>query len=170
MEETNTMFTFDKDGINEFLKKKGLNPNQMKAAGVRLIIQGVTDNEISTSATAREEISELERKIDQADAKAGMLARGVQSVEERYSRIKELLEQTEKATAERTISDPTLVDSVNAFTRMLESVRDTFGEEHMTENVICAAIEAGSYGYWRSVMGPKTEGEAKRRHESRRII
>ena len=157
-------------GIREWLESEGATPTQINSKTVDMLVQGMTDEEISTDATVREEISRLERKINQADAKADTLSRGVRSVDERYSRVKELLEQTEKATSERTISDPAILDSINAFARMLESVHDTFGEEKMTESVICAAIEAGSYGYWRSIMGPKTEGEAKRRHDGRMRI
>ena len=161
--------TIESMGIKEWLASQGAIPSQINSKTVDMLVQGMTDEEISTSATAREEINRLERRVSQADAKADTLARCVRTVENRYSRIQELLEQTEKATAERTISDPAIVDGINAFARMLESVRDTFGEEKMTESVICVAIEAGSYGYWRSIMGPKSENEAKRR-DSRRVL
>lgn len=166
---TDSNATIESMGIKEWLASQGAIPSQINSKTVDMLVQGMTDEEISTSATAREEINRLERRVSQADAKADTLARGVRTVEDRYSRIQELLEQTEKATAERTISDPAIVDGINAFARMLESVRDTFGEEKMTESVICAAIEAGSYGYWRSIMGPKSENEAKRR-DSRRVL
>ena len=167
---TDNRTTIESKGIREWLIGQGAIPSQYNSKTVNMLERAMADEEVSVSATARAHIASLESRVNQADAKADSLFRGITKVEGRYSRVAELLEQAELSTKEKTISDGAIVDGVNAFTRMLESVRDTFGEESMTESVICAAINAASYGYWRSIMGPKTEGEAKRRYDGRAIL
>lgn len=66
------------------------------------------------------------------------------------------------------ISNPAIQDGVNAFTQILKAVRDTFGEENMTEAVMCSAIAEGGYAFWRSVMGGKYPDEQEQR--KRRVL
>ena len=157
----------DGDSIKSYLLERGATPQQCSGKTVNMLIQGIMDKEISTSQAAQEQISLLEKRVDNAARRAFEINNRVQAVDSRYSEIEELLEQAEQSAKEKTISDGVIVDAVNAFTRMLESVRDVFGAENMSEAVMCSAISAASYGYWRNVMGPKTEGEAKRRHDER---
>jgi hypothetical protein len=56
------------------------------------------------------------------------------------------------------ISDRTIIDGLLAYRQMLDDTIEVFGSCSMTEEVICKAIEAASYGMWRSVMGPKDNG------------
>lgn len=152
--------TFDK-GIRRWLIEKGATQAQYNSKTVDWLEQAMTDGEISVSATAKEHIASLQCKVEQANAKTDSIAKKLGVVEDRYNHAIELLEQTERSTREKTISNGAIIDGVNAFGRMLESVRDIFGEESMTESVICAAINAASYGYWRSIMGPKSAKEAR---------
>ena len=46
-------------------------------------------------------------------------------------------------------------NSLSVYESVLRTTRNVFGAEAMTEAVICKAIEAASYGMWRSIMGPK---------------
>lgn len=55
------------------------------------------------------------------------------------------------------IEDSKVRDAVNMYQLMLKATKETFGDENMTENVIIKAIEAGSFGAWRSIMGAKNE-------------
>ncbi len=68
------------------------------------------------------------------------------------------------------ISNPVINDSLNAFAQMLRIVHDEFGDEAMTEQVICTAINAASYGYWRSVMGGKHPDEGDKRGGGRKVL
>lgn len=57
------------------------------------------------------------------------------------------------------ISSPETKDAVMAFTATLNATKEIFGTEAMTSDVIVAAINAGSYMAWRSIMGPKDTPE-----------
>lgn len=60
------------------------------------------------------------------------------------------------------IQDEHTRNGIAAYREVLHATRDVFGDEAMTEAVICKAIEAGSYGMWRSVMGPKFDDKKGR--------
>lgn len=159
--------TIKETGVKEWLFKQGATPAQIDSKAVDMIVKGMTNEEISTSETARQEIGHMKTEIAKADHKADQLFRGIQKVEERYSRVAELLEQVEVSAAERAIQNQTIVDGVNAFAQMLRAVHDEFGHNNMTEAVICEAINAASYGYWRSVMGGKHPDEQEQQGKRR---
>ena len=145
-----TPIKIEDKGVIKFLLEHGATEQQTKSKAVSMIVDGMTDEEITTSATARAEMNKLQRQSEKLTAK-------IDSIEERYSHVSEMLEEAELYASENTISNPGVLDGVNAYKRMLEAVRDVFGHSNMSE--------AASYGCWRSIMGPKTEGEAKRRSE-----
>jgi hypothetical protein len=150
-----------KDGevtFDEWTDSIGLKGNQKGALVVRQLREALINDEISTNATAREAQLEIERQIVKASEK-------LESIDSRYKRVEDLLAQTEISARSTAITDQAIINSVNAFDRILEIVIDRFGEQNMSDAVMCKAIEAGSYCAWRSIMGPKTEGEAKRRSE-----
>lgn len=72
-----------------------------------------------------------------------------------FKRGEELLEALKKQRTSdvRLIKNTDTVDSVIAFKTVLNAVKETLGEENMTEAVMCKAIEAGSYIGYRSIMG-----------------
>ena len=51
------------------------------------------------------------------------------------------------------IRDINTRDAVMAFANVLRIVKDIFGEERMSENIMLQAIEAGSYIGYRTIMG-----------------
>lgn len=52
-------------------------------------------------------------------------------------------------------------DAVIAYRMVLETTKEVFGSD-CSQDVICKAIEAGSYIAWRGIMGPKQEGVTRR--------
>ena len=146
--------------VEDYLAEHGCTRQQIASKTVELIIDGMEKDEITSNETVRKSLNSLA-------ARAGRISSKVDELSDKCSHTAELLGQFEASVSEKAISDPAIMDGINAFARIIESVRDTFGEDKMTEPVICAAIEAGSYGCWRSIMGPKTEGEAKRRSSRR---
>lgn len=52
--------------------------------------------------------------------------------------------------------DPKAIDSVIAFRQTLEAVKQVFGEENLTEQVMINAIDAASYISVRTIMGEAT--------------
>lgn len=51
------------------------------------------------------------------------------------------------------IENRDLIDGLLAMEVVLQAVKDIFGEEKTTPEVICKAIEAGSYLGYRNIMG-----------------
>ena len=49
------------------------------------------------------------------------------------------------------------LNAIIAYKNILAATKEIFGEENMTEEVMVKAIEAGSYGAWRSIMGGKDD-------------
>jgi hypothetical protein len=63
------------------------------------------------------------------------------------------------ANKQKVVEDPRTKDAILAYQQMLTITQSIFGEENMTEAVMVKAIEAGSYGFWRSVMGGKFDND-----------
>ena len=57
------------------------------------------------------------------------------------------------------IDDRDIRNAVAAFNSTLGITRNIFGEENMTEAVMCKAIEAGSYIAYRSIAGEAQQGK-----------
>ena len=123
--------------------------------------------EIAKSETAQAAIERIANEAHRIDSKIDGVSRSIGVIESRYNRVQSLLGEFEASIKSRIITDESITNGVNAFTLILESVRDVFGEENMTEAVICKAIEAGSYGYWRSIMGPKNPESNQDKRNSR---
>lgn len=155
-------------GMRLWLREKGATEAQVNSKVVDLLEKAMLDGEVSVSETAAEQIRDLGKRIDSAYGVAGRAERKsehvsgmVDAIDRRVRELRDLLDQAEVAVDQVSIGDPAITDGLVAFERMLVAVRDTFGQPAMTDAVICAAIEAGSYGMWRSIMGPKHEGAPK---------
>lgn len=157
----------DGNTLMDYLRSKGCNEQQLNAKVVHIIENGLIDGAISDVKTAEDFINRLERRSQGVFNKIDALESRIYKASNRNDEIKRLLEEAETSVKSRIITDESITNGVNAFTLMLEAVRDTYGEECMTETVICKAIEAGSYGYWRSVMGPKNLDKHQDKRDSR---
>ena len=71
------------------------------------------------------------------------------------------LDVLSEGTNVRYIDDRDIRNAVAAFNSTLNITKDIFGEDKMTEAVICKAIEAGSYIAYRTIMG-EAQTPAKR--------
>lgn len=60
------------------------------------------------------------------------------------------------------IDDQRTRDAIACFNATINMVKETFGEENMTETVMCKAIEAGSYIGYRVIMGEAAQTAGKR--------
>lgn len=63
---------------------------------------------------------------------------------------------------EMKINNANTRDAVMAYAATLNATREIFGDANMTESVMTAAIKAGKYIAWRSIMGPKQYEESNR--------
>lgn len=142
-------------GLREWMAERGATEQQLNAKVVNMVEEAMTDDAVTSSATAKAMVAGLVKSVERADAKADALARGVGRLEDRYGKVLALLEEAERDARGAVIHSEQVKDGVLAFRKVLEAVRETFGEDRMSDAVMCAAIEAASYGMWRAVMGPK---------------
>lgn len=155
-------------GMKAWLSEHGATEAQVNSKVVDMIERAMLDGEVSVSETAAEQMIAFGKYVDDAlkavrdaEMKTNLVSKAIDDAARRARDVQDLLDQAEVAVDQVSIGDPAITDGLVAFERMLVAVRDTFGQPAMTDAVICAAIEAGSYGMWRSVMGPKHEGAPK---------
>lgn len=106
-------------------------------------IAGVFEN-------ANEKTKEIEKKYESAiEAVQNKSIATVFAMEDLVKKYEKAKDQSNQL-----IMDKELADGVKAYKAVLEATKEVFGDK-CTENVITAAIEAGSYTAWRGIMGPK---------------
>ena len=59
------------------------------------------------------------------------------------------------------ITNQEIVDAAICFRETLNAVKEIFGNEQMTTDVICKAIEAGSYMGYRTIIGQAAQSFRK---------
>lgn len=153
--------------IREYLTQIGTTPAEMSAKVVQRMEQHMmTDGDLKdlqldtvksmlhqTIEAACRQNERCEGNISVATVAIETLVKSVEEAE----KTKRWIEEQQKLIAQGHIMDAKTCDAVSAFRTVINAVQDVFGEENMTEAVIVAAIEAGSYMGWRSIMGPKEE-------------
>ena len=121
---------------------------QFKADTVLSVLHGATDGlEKAKKAYEAKEQSE-ERSAKQLDS----------AILRAHDALNELKAQT-AGICDVKINNAETKDAVAAYTATLRATKEIFSEKNMTENVMIAAINAGSYMAWRSIMGPKDNDE-----------
>ncbi len=148
--------------VREALRQMGATDAQLKAKVVDFIEESMLSDEEVRSETVKSELRKmwsdqhnLHNKQSAISRDISGLERRANAVDKRVAEYEKKLELADKAISEHVIEDVAVKDGLLAYKSILESTKSVFGEEKMTEAVICRAIEAASYGMWRSVMGPK---------------
>lgn len=117
---------------------------------------GATNQQLASPVVAYCEKALAENK----DFVAGISEARAEEIINRIKDARGSIEKIEKAIAAGIINRET-ADSVIAYRKVLEATKEVFGSD-CSQDVICKAIEAGSYIAWRGIMGPKQEGVARR--------
>ena len=152
----------DGQSLHEILDNAGASGQVKQSKAAMIIENALTDREISTSQTARTLINSLAAKVQNAESRLYRIEDFLEADARKAAEIRQSVKEFDKGIAQQIIEDRNLKDGLVVYGRMLATTREVFGEDNMTEQVICKAIEAASYGMWRSVMGPK-DGSAGRR-------
>lgn len=153
--------------IRDYLTQIGTTPSEMSAKVVQRMEQHMmTDGDLKdlqldtvrdmlyqTINAACRQNERSESNIAIANSTVEKLNKAVNDAEVMQANV----DKMQELIAQGYIMDGRTRDAVAAFRTMLASVQDVFGEVNMTEAVMVAAIEAGSYMCWRSIMGPKEE-------------
>jgi hypothetical protein len=120
---------YERDDFDKAMLENGLTNQQLLTAAYDAVKKIVTNHpEIPLNATLPEKISEA-------------------------GRVCELLSQYIATGKLSMISDRDTIDALLCFQYAIKAVKEVFGEENMTTEVMCKAIEAGSYLGYRSIMG-----------------
>lgn len=117
---------------------------------------GATTQNLSSPVVAYCEKALAENK----DFVAGISEARADEIINRVKEARTSLEKIEKAIAGGIINRD-VADAAIAYRMVLETTKNVFGDD-CTQDVICKAIEAGSYVAWRGIMGPKQEGVTRR--------
>ena len=152
----------DGEGLRKALLSLGANEQMLGSKTYTILEDAVTNNVISDSETARQAIEAIEKRVRNTSEDIRKLSNENARMKYDYESIEKKLEQAEISVEQHVIRDPTVIDGIVAYRKTLESTRDVFGDENMSEAVICKAIEAASYGMWRSIMGPKFDERKSR--------
>ena len=141
--------------IREALREKGATDAQLNSKCVAMVEEAMCEHEDIISDTARYEITRLrvamesaEKKLDTTVKHAEQLEAGIEG---RVEAARKVIQQAETTA----IKDPRLCDAVKAFQACLTAVRDIFGDENMTEDVMRRAIKTSGYVAWGGIVGPK---------------
>lgn len=147
------------DGLRTVLIERGATEQMLNSKTATMVFDAIVDNEVLASETARAEMDRIDGRLKQLEKTQENLAKMSRDFQKKLKAADELASQ-------EIISDPSVIDGLLAYRKMLEITCDVFGEESMTEEVICKTIEAASYGMWRSVMGPKDASRSVNRRQA----
>ena len=152
----------ENNSLKERLVELGATEAQLKSKVVTLMEDSMIDDEALRSETVRKELAELHRQTKDAGSQTEKYRRSLYLAQKEMSDLRKNIQAANTFAIDSVISNESVKDGVIAYKRMLESTRDVFGADAMTEEVVCKAIEAASYGMWRSVMGPKSGSDQNR--------
>lgn len=121
-----------KDSLDKVFEAAGITENQMTSQSYRTVKQVIQEHpEILISRVCGDLDDALESAV----------------------RLKDELKARTSDALMRYISDSDMRNAVACFNSTLTITKEVFGEENMTETVMCKAIEAGSYIAYRAIMG-----------------
>jgi len=151
--------------IREYLEQLGATQGEMAAKVVgRMERAMMVDADLSQfkADTVLSVLDKATRELETAKSKSDGVMFRVEALTKQLnsaaSWAQANLDDLKKQTAglkDAKIEDRDTKDAAMAYAFTLRATKEIFGEENMTENVMVAAINAGSYMAWRSIMGPK---------------
>lgn len=160
------------------MKQAGATDQQLNTKVYQMAEQVVADGAVDGLAVARMELESFEQRLHSAnDGLDSRLRRAVDvrsklasDVDAARSVCENVTERTKELNAavdEVSVKDPLVRDAINAYTLVLMRTKQVFGDDNMTEGVMEKAIEAASYGMWRSIMGPKEADKQPQKKSAR---
>ena len=155
--------------IREYLESIGATQSELGAKVVKRMEEAMlADVDLSkfSADTALKALDSAADKLDSLNKTYAILRereeRSEKSLDSAILRANDALNELKAQTAgicDVKINNAETKDAVAAYTATLRATKEIFSEENMTEKVMIAAINAGSYMAWRSIMGPKDNDE-----------
>lgn len=132
--------------LKTVLREMGASQQQLQNSIVGKCEKALTENKDFVAGISESRAEDIIRRISEG--------------EKRMSELGNSLIKFESAIAGGIVNRD-VADAVIAYRMVLEATKNVFGDD-CTQDVICKAIEAGSYVAWRGIMGPKQEGVTRR--------
>ena len=172
--------------IDEKLRERGATESQIHCKAVELVKEVIAEQSGVVPSAIVDGIEILEKRISEANEKmdrtesflnsfkvqtlgqVNQLQNAISTAENCLENFQEAIGEMNKTAGDyiveaknRKIKDPDVQDALTLYCRILDATQTTFGEENMTEQVMVTAIQAGSYGLWRAIMGGKFKDDSK---------
>lgn len=152
--------------LKEAMAAKGANDAMLSSKTLKMAEAIIAEDAGIVSETANEYAKNLQAEMREHCNAVAELRRSLTYMNDRIIRMKsdvasitDAVDNFVEANKQKVVEDPRTKDAILAYQQMLTITQSIFGEENMTEAVIVKAIEAGSYGFWRSVMGGKFDND-----------
>ena len=148
--------------LRETLEQMGASQQQLSSKVLELTENAIAIDKGLVSRTAVSSAEALDTKIMHLTLNTNALEQRLVNAQKQMAEVKEAIGGYKESTKSSVIEDSRLKDAILLYRNILYLTKDIFGEENMTEAVMIKAIEAGSYGLWRGVMGGKFEEAPER--------
>lgn len=141
------------DAIDRLLMKHGLTESGKTSQAYRAIRESFTSGDVYDHALGQEE-SESKRVAAELHKQRTEAEKTLHELKNAESKAKDKIRSYG-------IRDVSTIEAINLYSEILERTKEIVGDG-MTEEIWLKVIEAGSYGMWRTIMGPKFEDKARR--------
>ena len=141
------------DAIDRLLMKHGLKESGKNSQAYHAIRRAFTSDDVYDHVLGQEE-SESKRV-------AAELHKQRAEAEKTLGELKSAESKAKDKIRSYGIRDAQTIEALNLYSEVLERTKEIVGDG-LTEEIWLKAIEAGSYGMWRTIMGPKFEDKARR--------
>ena len=152
--------------LKEAMAAKGANDAMLSSKTLKMAEAIIAEDAGIVSETANEYAKNLQAEMREHRNAVVELKKSLTYMNDKITRMKsdvasitDAVDNFVDANKQKVVEDPRTKDAILAYQQMLTITQSIFGEENMTEAVMVKAIEAGSYGFWRSVMGGKFDND-----------
>ena len=150
--------------LKEICENKGIEWKSTYAGALGKLLE-IFDSEVADSLLqkADERLAAIENTAEIVNKK---MRQEQEETHERKKELSALLARADKtieayeAIKDNQLKDSKNIETVTLFRQLLQSGRDVFGTDAMTDGAIASLCNAASYIVWRDIMGPKNEENA----------
>lgn len=166
--------------LRDVLAEQGATDQQLGSKVFLMIEKALADGAVSEYETCMDAVRRLKSNADKAMGDVGKAYQAYSNVKDSfhaldvlYQDVLDKLREIDVAASQQVITDEKAKNALLVYRGVLDTTADVFGKERMTDAVMAAAIEAGSYAMWRTVMGgkfPENDQEQQRPRKGRVVV
>lgn len=150
------------EGLRDKMLAKGASAVQISSKTMEMVEEILAEDAGVITPTVANYMKNLEKKADkitqnmtETNFKIQRMQMNISNMEKDVTAVNDSVKDFVKGNKNKVVEDKRLKDAILAYHQILAITIDSFGADKMTEGVMVKAIEAGSYAFWRSVMGGK---------------